>query len=213
MTDLIHIYAFGSICRGEIDSGSDIDLLAIVSGGTKNELSRSMFSIYSHSKVRKIWQEGNPFAWHLHTEAKLIHSNDGSDFFGTLGPPATYVKAREDCDRFFKIFRQASMSVIRDQDSAIFDLSAAFLGIRNFATCYLLGKGNPDFSRRVALNLMDDLSHRDLLAYEILERARLLCTRGHGEALTGDEIGEATASLPMFERRILKLTEDRGDDW
>lgn len=25
----MHIYAFGSICRGEIDAASDIDLLAI----------------------------------------------------------------------------------------------------------------------------------------------------------------------------------------
>lgn len=28
----MHIYAFGSICRGEIDKNSDIDLLAIVDG-------------------------------------------------------------------------------------------------------------------------------------------------------------------------------------
>jgi predicted nucleotidyltransferase len=47
MTKLLHIYVFGSICRGEVAPGSDVDLLAISSGGG-NDLSRSMFSIYSH---------------------------------------------------------------------------------------------------------------------------------------------------------------------
>lgn len=28
----MHIYAFGSICRGEVDASSDIDMLAIVNG-------------------------------------------------------------------------------------------------------------------------------------------------------------------------------------
>lgn len=100
MTDLLQIYAFGSICRGEIQSGSDVDLLAIASGDS-NRLSRSMFSIYSHSKIKKIWQEGNPFAWHLHIESRLIHSSDNSNFITGLGPPAAYTRPVKTVNAFF----------------------------------------------------------------------------------------------------------------
>lgn len=209
MTKLLHIYAFGSICRGEIAPGSDVDLLAVSSGGS-NDLSRSMFSIYSHSKIRTIWREGNPFAWHLHIESRLIHSSDGADFISTLGSPATYAKAREDCKRFLTIYRQALVSLQHDRASAIFDLSAAFLGLRNFATCFLLGRGRSDFSRGAALNLICDMPHGDLSAYRVLERARLLCTRGHGDMLTRAEIDQTIKSLPNFEERMMGLMKETG---
>jgi predicted nucleotidyltransferase len=207
MTDLLHIYAFGSICRGDIAPGSDIDLLAIATSVT-NELSRSMFSIYSHSKIRRIWKEGNPFAWHLHLESKLIHSSDKTDFINALGPPAAYTKAREDSERFFEIYRQAAASLRSDHASAIFDLSAAFLGLRNFSTCYLLGQGHPDFSRGAALNLMADKPPIDVQTYRILERARLLCTRGHGLALNSEDIAKAIDAFPRIEEWMLHFIEE-----
>lgn len=207
MTGLLHIYAFGSLCRGDIAPGSDVDLLAISSGGS-NDLSRSMFSIYSHSKIRTIWREGNPFAWHLHLESRLIHRSNGVDFISTLGSPEKYSRANDDCRRFLAICRQASASLQHDRASAVFDLSAIFLGLRNFSTCFLLGRGHPDFSRGVALNLIGDMSRGDISAYRVLERARLLCTRGHGEMLTCTEIDQAIKALPSFEERILALMKE-----
>ena len=209
MTDLFHIYAFGSICRGEVAPGSDIDLLAIVSGGT-NELSRSMFSIYSHSRFGAYGKR----EIHLHgtcaLNSKLIHSSDEADFIAALGLPTAYTKARDDCERFLGIYRQASASLRNDRTSAIFDLSAAFLGLRNFSTCYLLGRGHPDFSRGAALNLMADMPPIDVRAYRVLERARLLCTRGHGVALSNREMAQAIEALPKLEEWMVRLIE--GDD-
>jgi hypothetical protein len=209
MTGLLHVYAFGSICRGEISPGSDIDMLAITTSGT-NELSRSMFSIYSHSKIRRIWKEGNPFAWHLHLESTLIYGSDRIDFIRTLGPPAAYKKSREDCERFLGIYRQAIASLSNDHASIIFDLSAAFLGLRNFCTCYLLGRGCPDFSRGAALNLMDHKPPVDIQTYRVLERARLLCTRGYGAALSATDIAQTVNILPRLEEWMLDLT--KGDN-
>ena len=60
----MYIYAFGSLCRGQVDLESDVDLLAIVDGHD-DRFDPSKFSIYSYNRVREIWQEGNPFAWHL----------------------------------------------------------------------------------------------------------------------------------------------------
>jgi predicted nucleotidyltransferase len=204
MTSALHIYAFGSICRGEMAAGSDVDLLAITTGAT-NELSRSMFSIYSHSKVQRIWQDGNPFAWHLHLESRLIYSSDERDFIRDLDTPKEYTKARDDCERFLTIFRQAHISAKGDRCSIVFDLSAAFLGLRNFCSCYLLGQGRPDFSRGVALSLMADKPPIAVETYRILERARLLCTRGHGSPLNNIDIVQAIEGFPKLEKWMLHL--------
>jgi nucleotidyltransferase-like protein/YCII-related domain-containing protein len=80
----MHIYAFGSICRGEILLGSDIDLLALVDG-YETRLDPDIFSLYSYGRVAELWSEGNPFAWHLFLESKLIFTADGSDFLNSLG--------------------------------------------------------------------------------------------------------------------------------
>src|SRR5262249_3267336 len=105
----LHIYVFGSICRGELSAGSDVELLAAVSG-ERNDLSRGMFSIYSHMRLRAIWEEGNPFAWHLHLEARLIHASDGHDFLAALGTPKRYTRYYRDCSRFLDLLRGANHS-------------------------------------------------------------------------------------------------------
>jgi nucleotidyltransferase-like protein len=204
MTRPMHIYAFGSICRGEISPGSDVDLLAVVTGGPNN-LSRSVFSIYSHAKIDRIWKDGNPFAWHLHLEAKLVHGSDNRDYLRELGAPTTYSKSRNDCERFIAIFKQAQESVSLDLKSIVFDLSTAFLGLRNFSSCYLLGRGRPDFSRGAALGLMGRDPPVDMDAYRILERARLLCTRGYGAALTQFEMSLALNALPALQDWMIRL--------
>jgi hypothetical protein len=210
MTDLLHIYAFGSICRGELAPGSDVDLLAIATGKANN-LSRSMFSIYSHAKIKRIWRDGNPFAWHLHLEAKLLFASDDRNCLGALGPPGTYGNSRHDCERFLAIFSQAQESAVRDRTSIVFDLSTAFLGLRNFSSCFLLGRGRPDFSRGVALSLMGDELPVSMEAYLILERARLLCTRAYGAALTHREIELARTALPALKAWMARLHEGELD--
>ena len=86
----MHIYAFGSVCRGDVSPDSDVDLLAIVQGYDPR-FSPDDYSIYSYERIRGIWAEGNPFAWHLSIESKLLYSPDGSDFLEALevGMPPT----------------------------------------------------------------------------------------------------------------------------
>jgi hypothetical protein len=210
--NLLHIYAFGSICRGEISAGSDVDLLAVVSGG-QNDFDRSMFSIYTHLRLKEIWIEGNPFAWHLHHEARLIHANDGRDFLAELGVPQRYCRRYPDCERFLQLLQRARLSADHDHRSVIFDLSAAFLGLRNFASCYLLGKfGQHDFSRNVAVRLMGCNPPISTVAYRILERARLLCTRGYGELLTSAEVDCGLECLPALEAWMTLHLQEIADE-
>ena len=146
--------------------------------------------------MQQLWDEGNPFAWHLHLESKLIFASDGSDAIQLLGRPASYVKCSEDCDKFRALFRESSQSVLAQSGSTVFDLSAIFLSIRNFATCFSLGVlGRPNFSRSAALTLGKDSIRISTSSYRIFERARILCTRGEGPVLAKEEVTAATEKL------------------
>lgn len=190
----MHIYAFGSICRGDISLDSDVDLLAIVEGYNPR-IDPVTFSIYSYSRIQELWQEGNPFAWHLSLESRLIFSSDQTDYLKELGNPEKYQNCLQDCEKFFALFCEAHSSILGRSNSVIFDLSIVFLSIRNFATCFSLGvTGMPDFSRNSALNLgLNSIHLKD--SYHILERARVLCTRGHGIKLIDEEVDTAIGEL------------------
>src|SRR5437879_2859010 len=149
----MHIYAFGSVCRGDISPGSDVDLLAVVEGHDAR-FNPDDYSIYSYERIKEIWGEGNPFAWHLSIESKLLYASDQSDFLCALGRPESYQRCQQDCDKFFALFREACSSFESQVESKVFDLSMVFLAIRNFATCFSLGTlERPDFSRSSALRL------------------------------------------------------------
>lgn len=201
----MHIYAFGSICRGEVSLDSDIDLLAIVEGNDRR-FDANIYSIYSYRRIDEIWKEGNPFAWHLYLEAKLIYASDNNNYLLSIGSPSTYKKAKSDCQKFLSIFIDAKKSILDSKKSAVLDLSTVFLSIRNIATCFLLGKGNGyTFSRNSALGIGENSIPIEQEAYQILERSRLLCTRGHGRSLTQIEIDRAIASLVDVEKWLTKI--------
>jgi hypothetical protein len=195
----LHIYAFGSVCRGDIDMGSDVDMLIIASGQLKN-INPSDYSIYSYDRIKELWEQGNPFAWHLHLESKLVFSQDGTNYIDDLGSPKYYSEGASDCIKFYEIFKSARCSINESALSQVFDLSTVFLAIRNFSSCYSLAYlGSPDFSRRSSLNLGALSVPIDKEVFGILESARILCTRGIGDALTESEIITAIESLPKIE--------------
>ncbi|MEK5756652.1 nucleotidyltransferase domain-containing protein, partial [Acinetobacter variabilis] len=120
----MYIYAFGSICRGELDFYSDIDLLAI--SRNKNKLSTldpHKFSLYSENRIEEYWKMGNPFAWHLYKESKIIYSNNGKDFIKELGTPSRYSNGLNDLIKFKTVFLESVEQIKKTQDSFLFDIS------------------------------------------------------------------------------------------
>jgi hypothetical protein len=207
----MHIYAFGSICRGDVSLGSDIDLLAVVQGHDPR-FSPDDYSIYSYERIREIWEEGNPFAWHLATESKLLYSSDHSDFLKSLGSPKPYRNCLQDCQKFFSLFMEARLSFGAQADIKIFDLSIVFLSIRNFATCFSLGTlDKADFSRSSALRLGERSLSIPQSAYRILERARILCTRAVGDSITDHEAQMAADQFARIEEWMKGLSAQVGN--
>ncbi len=208
----MHIYAFGSVCRGEVDSFSDIDMLAVVDGRDER-FNQKDYSIYSYTRIDELWEQGNPFAWHLFLESKLIYSSDGSDYLRSIGEPRTYKSGLADCEKFREIFLFAKKSIEETALTEVFDLSSVFLAIRNFATCYSLHINvKPDFSRNSARNLDVHSIPIDNSVYELLERARVLSTRGIGELLSSCEVSKAKMALSEIEswmnEKISTITSD-----
>jgi hypothetical protein len=209
----LHIYAFGSVCRGEIDSQSDIDLLAVVDG-YDDRFDSSIYSIYSYKRLTELWEEGNPFAWHLASEARIIFSSNGEDFLSQLGLPGAYQKCKEDCQKFYSLYCKAIESISCGSSSLVFELSSIFLAIRNFATCFLLGTRQiRNFSRRSALQ-MDGQSlkiHPD--TFKLLERARILSIRGAGPIINKDDLNsslEDIYSIKIWMTSLLNEVENNG---
>lgn len=183
---IMHFYAFGSICRGEVDRSSDVDLLACITGPSP-DVDVNKFSVYQHERLRELWAEGNPFAWHLHLESRLLFSSDGVDFIKSLGAPAAYGAGAEDCKKFAQLFSESLDQLSETRVNATFNLSCMFLGIRNFATCYSLWRGRPVFSRSSPL-LIDAPLNLGEGVFDVLRRARILSTRGIGDALSNEEV-------------------------
>lgn len=205
----MHFYAFGSICRGEIDRSSDIDLLACITGPNP-DIDTDKFSVYQHDRLGCLWAEGNPFAWHLHLESRLLFSSDGVDFIASLGVPAAYKTVAEDCGKFARLFSDSLDQLLQSRVSATFNLSCMFLGIRNLATCYSLWRGHPVFSRRSPL-LIDAPLSMDEEAFGVLTRARVLSTRGIGDALSDEEVMLALRAVPAIQAWMSQLlAEVRG---
>jgi predicted nucleotidyltransferase len=207
----MHIYAFGSVCRGDVSPASDIDLLAVVQGHDQR-FSPDDYSIYSYERIREIWEEGNPFAWHLAFEAKLLYSSDESDFLKSLGKPMAYRNCLKDCEKFFALFGESRSSFESHAESKIFDLSIVFLAIRNFATCFSLGTlDKPDFSRASALRLGEYSLSIPPDAYNVLERSRILCTRAIGESVTDREAQVAFGQFSRIEEWMKGLLARVGN--
>lgn len=206
----MEIYAFGSVCRGEVVSGSDIDVLAIVDGHDAR-FDSSDYSIYSYGRIKELWKEGNPFSWHLFLESKSIYSSNNIDFLRSLGRPAIYLNGYNDCLKFKLIFEEACLSLKQNKLSQTLDLSTVFLSIRNFATCFSLAKGKPDFSRSSAKRLQDNSIPISEEIYSIYERARILCTRGQGTMLSNEEISKAISNLNVIEDWMNKLIEVKNE--
>lgn len=200
---ITQFYAFGSICRGEIDRSSDIDLLACLSSPNAN-IDTEKFSVYQHDRLTQLWQKGNPFAWHLHLESRLLFTSNGEDFIRSLGMPAPYADAVVDCHKFERLFTESLKQISTTNISATFNLSCMFLAIRNFATCYSLSRGKPIFSRKSPLMIDTPLEVAEA-AFCTFSRARVLSTRGIGEPLLDADVRRALEAAPSISLWMSKL--------
>ena len=198
----MHIYAYGSICRGEVELGSDIDALAIVDGPDPR-FDPAVYSVYPYARLRELWTAGNPFAWHLFMESRLLFADDGVDFIRELGRPEPYTRWHADSEKFCDLYRTAADVLTIRRDTTVFELATIFLAVRNLAICYSLREGAlPVFSRRAFEALGANSLGLELRTSKVLDDARILSTRGYGAEPSEDAVAQVLSHLPEIDQWI-----------
>lgn len=166
MGDLIGVYVFGSVARGERDERSDLDLLAVVEDGKGKVDEREVLAFvprdcreleasiswYGRKRLRQMFANGELFAWHLHGEAKPIFEFE--PVLASFGQPSRYVDAVEDIASFRKVLSGIPEQIQMAPDNASYELGLVYVCLRNIcmsASAVLNDK--PDFSRYSPFNL------------------------------------------------------------
>jgi hypothetical protein len=123
-----------------------------------------------------------------------------------LGEPQRYKNASADCRNFFELYRDSLQSIKGGSKSPVFELSTMFLAIRNFATCYALGtNGLQEYARYSALRLGNKSAPIDECVFSILQRARILSTRGRGSPINSDEVELVLSNSNIIKKWMNEL--------
>jgi hypothetical protein len=147
-------YIFGSVCRGEPDPGSDIDVLAICDQPKASQELPASWSVYSPRRLRQLFKRGTLFAWHLYLEAVPIWPRGKTGFLKRFGPPGTYRGAKREISDLGEILCTAVTELKRGSKSEVYEFGVIALACRDTAMAAApMLTGRFDFSRYAPLRL------------------------------------------------------------
>ncbi len=191
MSQLLALYIFGSAGRGDSDSKSDLDLLAIVNentGKTSEEkiinevpseyLTRKpSISWYGASRISEMFSNGELFAWHLFYESRVIFEEKFS--LKSLGQPASYQDAAADAQTFHDILTDIPNEINAGSKNYIYECGLIYVCLRAIAMAasYTFNI-RPDFTRYSPLNLQSRPCPISRSEYEIAMASRMCGQRG-----------------------------------
>jgi len=160
MGELLGVYVFGSVARGDHDPRSDLDLLAVVADGkgkveegkvyahVPSKLSdlKASVSWYGQRRLAAMFENGELFSWHLYQEA--IPLFEAKPVMKELGAPARYSDAGTDVASFEKILSGIPEQLDQSPENAVYELGLLYVCLRNI--CMAASSrlhDRPDFSR------------------------------------------------------------------
>lgn len=191
MRDQCGIYLYGSSARGDAVAQSDIDILVIVDSshpidrevveipvGLFDSGVCSDLSFYSVSRIKKMYEEGHLFAWHLHKESRYIA---GIDRLSELGYPAEYCGFIDDAGSLFDLLSSIPSNLMKNSRNAVYEAGIAYVCSRNIAmSASYYSSAGLSFSAYAPyfLGYADNPFPLNQQEYEQLRLARLSGTRG-----------------------------------
>lgn len=191
------LYIFGSAVRGEVSPSSDIDVLVIPLGNPRGGYPND-WSVYSPETIQSYFHTGRLFAWHLHLEAKCIHSAGLTPYLSTLGSPAPYSSVSKDIDDLEGMLRETLLEIKRPTINLIYELGIAYTAIRDIAMAASWAlMGRPCFSRN-APYLLPRPCPLPSEAYKGAMFARHSSTRGSDHDIESGRIADALLSAPLL---------------
>lgn len=163
---LIASYIIGSFGRGEQDELSDLDVLAIVKNGSgkfPDETIRKFLpkglpplkpsiSWYGEARMRRMFQNGELFAWHIFQDNVPIYDPEG--FIASLGEPSRYTEAVADIASFRRVLNEIPDQIKRHRSNAVYEAGLVYVCLRNICMAASSAlNSQPDFSRYSAFKL------------------------------------------------------------
>lgn len=147
---MAELYVFGSATSGDVDSGSDLDVLVVVDPEEDRSRYPASWSIYSRLQIESLFRRGTLFAWHLYLDGVRIFPRAGLGFLSRLGEPAPYVNAEAEIAALTELGSAAVEELRGGTPSTVFELGILYLVSRDVAmaaSCSILGHFS--FSRLV----------------------------------------------------------------
>jgi predicted nucleotidyltransferase len=193
----VTFFLFGSAARGDTDSASDLDVLAVYTRETSVEFrdgvnvavrrqygDRTALAEYSVERIREMFAQGHLFAWHLYFEAKRIYPLiEGVTGNYSFQKPMPYVDGHQDAQRFQDLLRSIELEITTSTaGSEVHEAGLTYLAIRNIAmalsyTCC----PRPDFTRYAPFTVSEALGIAppcNRSTYDLMTRARHSSQRG-----------------------------------
>src|ERR1035437_2140277 len=115
------LYIFGSLATGEVDDGSDVDVLAVVDGSQPSVKLPASWSVYSSTRLEDLFERGTLFAWHLYQSAIKVWPRERDGLIAELGPPAQYTGAREEIAALLSMAVDSFGELERGTPSVVFE--------------------------------------------------------------------------------------------
>lgn len=220
---IVSLRIFGSVARGDSDSQSDLDILAVLRDNNNlpedqvNSLIRKSYyrkvniSWYSYKRIKELYEEGHPFAWHIFQESRKIWSAKEVDVIDQLGMPSKYMSARDDISSLISILSSIRDAIIECERNIIYEAGLIYVCARNIALpASSINTMKLDFSRYSPYNLDIEscrfpLSQQD---YDLLIKARHASMRGGSppEIKVLNLLGQQSQVL-NWAKRIKKYVE------
>ncbi len=130
---MIELYVFGSLTSGDVDPGSDADVLAIIDNPEERHNFPTSWSVYPQSRIRDLHARGTLFAWHLFLDAVKVYPRTGLGVIGTLGKPAPYTQAADEIAYLLTVGERAVAEIASGSPSLVYELGLIYLVARDVA--------------------------------------------------------------------------------
>lgn len=149
---MAEFYVFGSVCRGEPDRGSDVDILVVEDNAARRAQLPRHWSVYSRRRLRALYSRGTLFAWHLHLEAVQLWPQGSPGFLKRIDPPRKYTGAAREASGLLKIMQSACDELRRGTKSPVYEFGLLALAARDLAMAAAPSlDGRFNFSRHAPL--------------------------------------------------------------
>lgn len=157
-------YVFGSLVSGDFDSGSDVDVL-VISDDNLN-LCPQNWSVYTKAGIKRLFEKGTLFAWHLYQDAVPISPEARKcDFLREIGPPASYGSANSEISELKSIIESSFSELVDNTPSSVYEVGLIAVAVRDIAMAasifingrFNFGKFAPFELSQLSLNIPREL--------------------------------------------------------